>query len=97
MIIICNVYTFCRVCDSIIIDSISVDLPTVNMEVSYLLQANEDLRKQLRVLNIPFWRLAEALCVHEQTIVRRFRRELPEDERQKIRRIIADLSKEANT
>jgi len=43
------------------------------------------------MLNIPFWRLAEALGIHEQTIIRRFRHELPTEEKQKILNIIENM------
>lgn len=56
--------------------------------------ANEDLRRKLRSEDIPFWKVAEKMGVHENTISRRLRSELSEDDKQKILSIIEELSVE---
>ena len=45
------------------------------------MKANEDLRREMRLLNVPFWRLAKEWGCNETTAVKRFRTELsPEDQ-----------------
>ncbi|MGI5849449.1 MAG: hypothetical protein ACOX8Q_05225 [Christensenellales bacterium] len=65
------------------------------MKCHYKIHANEDIRSLLKEKSIPFWRLAVALGVSEQTIIRRLRIELPPDEKAKICAIIKGQETEA--
>lgn len=50
--------------------------------------ANTDLRQKMRSEGVTFWQLADVLGVCEMTVSRRFRKELPEKEKNKISGII---------
>ncbi len=52
------------------------------------IKANLDIRETLKAVNIAQWELANKLNISETTLVRRLRKELPEDEKQKILKII---------
>lgn len=58
-------------------------------------KANTELRSELKAANIPYWRIAEVLGVHENTIIRRMRTELSSDDRQAFDKAIAELKKQA--
>ena len=45
---------------------------------------NAEIRTELKSAKIPYWRIADKLGVHENTIVRRMRKELSEDDRKKF-------------
>lgn len=55
---------------------------------------NIEIREQLKAAKIPYWKIADKLGVHENTIVRRMRKELCEADREKIVKAIAQLKKE---
>lgn len=55
---------------------------------------NIEIREQLKAAKIPYWKIADKLGVHENTIVRRMRKELCEADREKIVKAIAELKKE---
>lgn len=57
--------------------------------------ANRELRQLMRVYGVPFWRLAIRWGCSEVTAIRRFRQELPEDEKEKLRGIIRELAAES--
>ena len=61
-----------------------------------MLKANADIRAELKGKKIPVYAVADMLGVHENTVFRRLRHELPEQEKQKFNRIIDELS-EQNT
>lgn len=42
---------------------------------------NTEIRAELKAAKIPYWKVAEKLGVHENTIVRRMRKELSDDDR----------------
>ena len=57
---------------------------------------NLDIRSKLREAKLYQWQLAEGMKIAEQTLVRKLRRELPEEEKQKIFAIIEKLATENN-
>ena len=61
-----------------------------------MLRANDDLRLEARRRGVPLWAIADFLKQSEQTRIRKWRYELPEPEKIKIRQIIADLSKKSS-
>lgn len=58
---------------------------------------NLEIRRAAGGAGIKLWELAEALGVADATLSRKLRRELPDDEKQRILEVIDLLSKEANT
>lgn len=59
-------------------------------------KANNDIRKDAKFKGVKMWMLADALHIHESTLCRWLRHELPEDEKARIRGIIAELGKEVH-
>lgn len=55
--------------------------------------ANQDIRQAIKTANLKHWKLAKLMGVSETTLVRKLREELPEEEKQKILKIISELSK----
>ena len=55
-------------------------------------KANADIRAELKARNIPVYAIADVMGVHENTLFRRLRHELTEQEKQKFIRIIDGLS-----
>ncbi len=55
---------------------------------------NTEIRAELKAAKIPYWKLADKLNVHENTIVRRMRKELSEEERKAFFAAIAEIKKE---
>lgn len=58
------------------------------------MKANERLRREMRMLNVPFWALASAWGCNETTAVKRFRTELPEKEQEKVLKLIYQVAQE---
>ena len=56
------------------------------------MKANEDLRREMRMLNIPFWALAQVWGCNETTAIKRFRTELPDDVKKQIMVLIHQVS-----
>ena len=54
--------------------------------------ANQDIRNLMREKKVPVYAVGAAMGVHENTVFRRLRFELPEQEKQTFRRIIDELS-----
>ena len=52
------------------------------------MKANEALRREMRLLNVPFWRLAKEWGCNETTAVKRFRTELPPEEQEMVLTLI---------
>ena len=52
------------------------------------MKANEALRREMRLLNVPFWRLAKEWGCNETTAVKRFRTELPTEEQERVLTLI---------
>ena len=61
-------------------------------EVTHL--KNQAIRKAALVKGVRLWQVAEALGVHENTLSRRLRTELPQEEQERILSIINELGKE---
>ena len=55
---------------------------------------NTEIRAELKAAKIPYWRIAEKLGVHENTIVRRMRKELSEDDCKRFHAAITEIKKE---
>lgn len=55
---------------------------------------NKEVREEMRKAGITQWRLGELLGVSENTVNRKLRKELPEEEKQ---RILAVIRKEGET
>lgn len=54
--------------------------------------ANQDIRNLMREKKVPVYAVGAAMGVHENTVFRRLRFELPEQDKQTFRRIINELS-----
>ena len=55
-------------------------------------KANLDIRAELKNKKIPVYAVADVMGVHGNTVFRRLRYELPEQDKQTFRRIINELS-----
>lgn len=60
-------------------------------------KANAEIRAAMQEKHIPAWMIGSALGVHENTVLRRLRFELPEPEKQQIFRIIDELAERSDT
>lgn len=58
-------------------------------------KANADIRAEMKAKNIPVYAVADIMGVHENTLFRRLRHELTEQEKQEFIRIIDELSDNA--
>ena len=54
--------------------------------------SNQDIRRTAAGAGVKLWQIAEALGIAECNFSRKLRHELPEDEKEKIRSIIQELS-----
>ena len=52
---------------------------------------NQDIRKLLKEKDIKMWQLADQLGISEPTITRWFRRELPQDKKKHIIKVIKEM------
>ncbi len=55
---------------------------------------NKDIREEAKEANVKLWQIAEKLRMHEVTLSRKLRHELPAEEKAKIRAIISALKEE---
>ena len=55
---------------------------------------NETLRNAMKRNGFAVWQVADLLGVHENTVFRRLRHEMPEEEQQRIAALIEDSKKE---
>ncbi len=55
-------------------------------------KANEDVRAAMKAHRVPAWAIGTVLNIHENTVLRRLRTELPEPEKQELLSIIDKLS-----
>ena len=55
------------------------------------MKANMDIRERLFNARIPFWMLADAMGVHENTVVRWLRRTVTHDQRERIVHAIENI------
>lgn len=58
------------------------------------MQANKEIRTTAIKSNVRFWQIADEMGIHEVTLIKRLRHELPESEKSKILSIIEKLHKE---
>lgn len=58
-------------------------------------QPNRDLRLEARGAGVPLWRIAQAIGITEGGLIKRWRKELSEDDKNKIRAIIAEIRESA--
>ncbi len=52
---------------------------------------NQDIRKLLKEKDIKMWQLADRLDISEPTITRWFRRELPQEKKKHIIKVIKEM------
>ena len=57
-----------------------------------MIKANADIRAELKNKKVPVYAIADVMGVHENTVFRRLRYELPEQDKQTFKRIINELS-----
>ncbi len=62
-------------------------------ERKYETMRNKEIRDAMKQKGITQWQLGELLGVSENTVNRKLRKELPEDEKQKILRVINSCGK----
>ncbi len=55
---------------------------------------NQDIREEITAAGLRFWQIAGALGINDGNFSRKLRYELPEEEKAKIREIIAKLKSE---
>ena len=65
--------------------------------MSFCEKANAELRREMRANDVPFWRLAELWGCNETTAIKRFRVELPAEERERVRGLIAQAAQREKT
>ena len=58
---------------------------------------NKDLRNAAKEAGVSLWEIAEAMKIHENTLTRRLRHELPEAEKKQILDIIDLIAQEGGT
>ena len=56
---------------------------------------NQDIRNAAKKADIKLWQIAEKLGIWDATLSKKLRKELPQEEKEKIFGIISELSKEA--
>ncbi len=61
-----------------------------------MIKANADIRALMREKKVPVYAVGAVMGVHENTVFRRLRVELPEQDKQTFRRIITELSEQKN-
>lgn len=60
-------------------------------------KANTDIREEMRTKKVPVYAVADVMGVHENTLFRRLRYELSEQEKQKYFCIIDEISEKEVT
>lgn len=58
------------------------------------MQANKEIRATAIKSNVRFWQIADGMGIHEVTLIKRLRHELPESDKAKILSVIEKLYKE---
>lgn len=56
---------------------------------------NQDIRNAAKRADVKLWQIADKLGINDGNFSRRLRRELPQEEKEKIFGIISELAKEA--
>ena len=54
--------------------------------------ANQEIRQEAKRVSVPFWAIADALAISEPTITRMLRRELPDEDRERVLAAIERLA-----
>lgn len=57
---------------------------------------NQDVRDAVKRAGVKMWEIAEELGIGDTTLCRRLRKELPQEEKEKIFSIIEKLAQEVN-
>ena len=57
-------------------------------------KTNVKLREQMQKLHVPVWAVADVIGVHENTLLRRLRKELPENDRAHLMQIVEQIAVE---
>lgn len=57
---------------------------------------NDKIKAELKAAKIPYWKIADKLGVHENTIVRRMRKELCGTDRKLIIQAIREIKRETD-
>ena len=55
--------------------------------------SNTEIRAELKAAKIPYWKIADKLGVHENTIIRRMRKELSNEDKARFNAAIAEIKK----
>ena len=55
--------------------------------------SNTEIRAELKAAKIPYWKIADKLGVHENTIIRRRRKELSNEDKARFNAAIAEIKK----
>lgn len=55
------------------------------------MKTNEDLRRAMGAKGVRQWQVADALGMAEHNFSRKLRKELPQDEKEKILRVISEM------
>lgn len=58
---------------------------------------NVEIRAELKAAKIPYWKIADILGVHENTIMRKLRHELTENDRTRFESAIALIKAKEKT
>lgn len=58
------------------------------------IKANAEIRQAMHEKRVPAWAIAEVLNVHENTVLRHLRVELPSNERERVLRAIERIAEE---
>ena len=56
--------------------------------------SNTEIRAELKASKIPYWKIADKLGVHENTIIRKMRKELSAEDRSSFYKAIEAIKKE---
>lgn len=59
-----------------------------------MMKANQEIRKRIEENHIRYWQVAYAYGIDDVAFSKKLRRELPEEEKEKINKIIVKLIKE---
>lgn len=57
---------------------------------------NQDIKIRASEANVKLWKIAEALGIADTTFSKRLRKDLPQEEKERIFSIIKELSQEVN-
>ena len=63
----------------------------------FMIKANSDIRAALKSAKVPIWACAAEMGVHENTLLRKLRFELSEEDKGKFIQIINEIAEKNNT